>query len=105
MDNALKYTPEGGHVTLRCHAGEDAVQLSVVDDGPGIAPQWQVHVFERFARIPGSGGSGAGLGLAIVREIALAHGGQVWLEVPDTGRGLRVAVALPRGMDAGNADS
>lgn len=102
MDNALKYTPEGGHVTLCCHASADAVQLSVADDGPGIAPQWQAHVFERFARIPGSGGSGAGLGLAIVREIARAHGGRVGLEVPDTGRGLRVAVTLPRGAHAGD---
>jgi len=105
VDNAIKYTPEGGRVTLRCQWRDGLIHLSVADNGPGIAPEWQMRVFERFARIPGSRGSGAGLGLAIVREIAMAHGGRVWLETPSGGRGLVVCVVLDPGSSAGSSAS
>ena len=97
MDNALKYAPERGHVTLRCHADGEAAVLEVEDDGPGVPAALHEQVFERFARLPGSAGTGSGLGLAIVREIVRAHGGQVWLERGASGRGLKACVRLPRG--------
>ncbi|MCZ4306499.1 sensor histidine kinase [Zoogloeaceae bacterium G21618-S1] len=95
MDNALKYAPTGGRVSLHCtaHAGE--VQMTVEDDGPGIAPQERARVFTRFYRTPGSAGSGVGLGLAIVQEIVRAHRGRLELETPSAGTGLRVRVSLP----------
>ncbi|KAA3651515.1 MAG: sensor histidine kinase [Proteobacteria bacterium] len=95
MDNALKYAPAGGRVNLHCAPHADAVFLTVEDDGPGIAPDERERVFGRFYRTPGSAGSGIGLGLAIVREIVVAHRGSVTLETPASGRGLRVLVRLP----------
>jgi signal transduction histidine kinase len=53
------------------------VRFSVGDDGPGISPEHQEHIFERFYRIPGTNKSGAGLGLSIAREIVAAHGGEI----------------------------
>jgi two-component system sensor histidine kinase TctE len=76
IDNALRYTPTGGSVTIRVRA-EDEMEyalLEIEDTGPGIAPAEQAHVFERFYRILGSNVEGSGLGLAIVREIAQQHG-------------------------------
>lgn len=95
MDNALKYAPVDGWVSLHCtaHAGE--VLLTVEDDGPGIALQERTRVFNRFYRTPGSAGSGVGLGLAIVQEIVRAHRGRIELETPSVGTGLRVRVSLP----------
>jgi two-component system sensor histidine kinase TctE len=77
IDNALRYTPSGGSVTVRVRRdGLDAL-LEVEDTGPGIAPAERSHVFERFYRILGSGAPGSGLGLAIVREIAQQHGAEI----------------------------
>jgi two-component system sensor histidine kinase TctE len=77
IDNALRYTPAGGSVTVRVRRDGGAPMLEVEDTGPGIAPAERGRVFERFYRILGSGAAGSGLGLAIVREIALQHGAQV----------------------------
>jgi two-component system, OmpR family, sensor histidine kinase TctE len=77
IDNALRYTPAGGSVTVRVRRdGVDAL-LEVEDTGPGIAPGERAHVFQRFYRILGSGAPGSGLGLAIVREIAQQHGAEI----------------------------
>ncbi|TWI66112.1 two-component system sensor histidine kinase TctE [Pseudoduganella lurida] len=76
IDNALRYTPAGGSVTVRVRGGETTV-LEVEDTGPGIPPAERLHVFERFYRILGSSAEGSGLGLAIVREIAQQHGAEV----------------------------
>lgn len=95
VDNALKYAPTGGRVSLHCVQQGGAVLVTVEDDGPGIAEAERARVFNRFYRTPGSAGSGVGLGLAIVREIVLAHRGQIALETPASGRGLRVRVELP----------
>jgi two-component system sensor histidine kinase TctE len=75
LDNALRYSPAGGSVTVRVRVDEDAQHalLEVEDTGPGIAPTERTHVFERFYRILGSHMEGSGLGLAIVREIAQQH--------------------------------
>lgn len=79
IDNALRYTPEGGSVTVRVrtNAVEEQAIIEVEDTGPGIPPAERSHVFERFYRILGSNVEGSGLGLSIVREIAQQHGAQV----------------------------
>lgn len=75
VDNALNYTPAGGHATVRVYADEERqlAFLEVEDTGPGIASSEHAHIFDRFYRILGSNVEGSGLGLAIVREIAQQH--------------------------------
>ena len=77
IDNALRYTPAGGSVTVRIGSEAGQAILEVEDTGPGIAPHERGHVFERFYRILGNSAPGSGLGLAIVREIAQQHGAEV----------------------------
>lgn len=99
VDNAIKYTPQGGSVTLRCRtvfmgcAGPCAL-LEVEDDGPGIAESERARVLQRFYRLPGAEGEGSGLGLAIADEIARRHGGALRLLAGCGGRGLRAGVML-----------
>ena len=88
VDNAVRYTPAGGHVTVRTevtsnNSGSKNIVLSVMDDGPGIAANERERVFDRFYRVLGSDAEGSGLGLAIVREIAKSHGAQVILSGAD----------------------
>jgi two-component system, OmpR family, sensor histidine kinase TctE len=77
IDNALRYTPMGGSVTVRVRGSDGQAMLEVEDTGPGIAPTERHRVFERFYRILGSSQPGSGLGLAIVREIAGQHGADI----------------------------
>ncbi|MEW6762087.1 MAG: sensor histidine kinase N-terminal domain-containing protein [Pseudomonadota bacterium] len=77
IDNALRYTPLGGSVTVRVRRDGEQALLEVEDTGPGIAPAERAHVFERFYRILGTNVQGSGLGLAIVREIAQQHGAEI----------------------------
>jgi two-component system sensor histidine kinase TctE len=77
IDNALRYTPSGGSVTVRVRSDDESAILEVEDTGPGIPPVERPHVFERFYRILGSSADGSGLGLAIVREIARQHGAEI----------------------------
>lgn len=78
VDNAIRYTPAGGQVTVRCapRAGGGAL-LAVEDSGPGIPPELRERVFERFFRASGDTSDGCGLGLAIVRQIAEQHGARI----------------------------
>lgn len=78
IDNAMHHGPVGTHITVRV----GACWLEVQDDGPGIAPEHQAHVFERFYRAAPSGVNGSGLGLAIVQEIASQHGAVMHLTSP-----------------------
>jgi PAS domain S-box-containing protein len=94
VDNALKYTPVGGVVTVRLEANADAATLCVTDTGPGIAPSDLERVFERFYRAHSAPG-GTGLGLAIARKITEQHGGTIWLE-SEVGQGTKAFVRLPR---------
>ncbi len=95
LDNAIRYTPEGGGVTTVVEQGDDEVRLSVTDTGPGIAPEERDKVLDRFYRIVGSASSGAGLGLSIVNRIVEMHGAR--LELSDNGpHGLKVTVIFPR---------
>lgn len=95
VDNAVRYTPAHGTVTVRCRSEEGAGVLEVEDSGPGILPAQRASVFQRFVRldekIPGSG-----LGLAIVRDIALAHGAAITLDSGRDGAGLLAVVRFPR---------
>ena len=80
IDNAIRYTPPGGHITVGVRIDKDEAVLSVEDNGPGIEPQHRERVFERFYRILGSGQSGSGLGLSIVAEVAKRHHAALSLE-------------------------
>jgi len=99
IDNALRYTRPGGTVTVSVgravEDGRPKVRLAVEDNGPGIEESERERVFERFHRVLGTGTEGAGLGLAIVREIARAHGGRVELTAAAGDSGARFVVVLP----------
>lgn len=101
-DNALHYA-DGSAVEVTIDAHEGHVAISVLDSGPGIAPEDRELVFERFYRIKERAGrsSGSGLGLAIVREIVTASGGTIELANNPRGRGLLVIVSLPRVAERG----
>lgn len=96
IDNAVRYTQPGGQVTVRVTREPPGVVLSVEDNGPGIPETERARVFERFYRVLGTGAEGCGLGLAIVREIALAHGGDVSLAGSANDTGTRVRVVFPK---------
>ena len=95
LDNALRYTPEGGTVTVSCGQLASAAWLSVEDSGKGIASEERDKVFERFYQPPGSLSDGNGLGLAIVREIARQHRGTVAAQQSARLGGAQLAVTLP----------
>jgi len=95
MDNALKYTPSGGRVTVRCGYDAGRPFLEVEDNGPGIPESERPRVLERFYRIPGSPPGGCGLGLAIVAEIAKQHDARLSLESGAEGRGVKINLLFP----------
>ena len=83
LDNAIKYTHAGGHVTIRATEKDDVIETVVADDGPGIGPEHLPHIFERFYRVDKARSrelGGTGLGLSIVKHIIQSHGGRVWAE-------------------------
>src|SRR5439155_7812998 len=79
VENALVHTPAGTRIRIRTASANGAAQLSVEDDGPGIATEQRTHVFQRFYRVDGTQASGSGLGLAIARELAELMGGTLEL--------------------------
>ena len=86
VDNALRYTPEQGTVTVHCRATAQGALFAVEDSGPGIAPEKRARVFQRFVRLD-EHSSGSGLGLAIVQEIAAVHGAVVNVDGGPGGKG------------------
>jgi heavy metal sensor kinase len=97
LDNAIKYTPEGGKIRLSVHTRDNKAVLEVEDNGIGIPAGAQAHIFERFFRVDKARSrelGGAGLGLSIVKSICAAHGGQVDVRSAD-GQGSRFTVELP----------
>jgi two-component system sensor histidine kinase TctE len=95
VDNAVKYTPQGGTVTIRCGLREGNAFVEVEDDGPGVLPAERQRVLERFYRVRGTEGEGNGLGLAIADEIARVHRSQLELQPGAGGSGLKVTLPLP----------
>jgi two-component system phosphate regulon sensor histidine kinase PhoR len=98
MDNALKYTPAGGTVTLSARVDGDLVAVTVADSGLGIAAQHLPRIFERFYRVDPSRSrvqGGTGLGLSIVKHIATSHGGRVEVQSVE-GRGSEFTLLIPR---------
>jgi len=96
LDNALKHTPSGGEVSIIARLPyPNFVEIAVTDTGPGIPGEQLRHVFERFFRAdPSAGKAGAGLGLAIARQIVLAHGGDIMAK-STLGQGTEFRVKLP----------
>ena len=98
LDNALKYTPEGGKVTLMARHVDGQIVVIVEDTGIGIEPEDRVRIFERFYRVDKARSrelGGTGLGLAIVKHTVLGHGGEISVESAP-GRGSRFRMRLPR---------
>jgi len=94
VDNAVRYTPEGGRVDVLVNSSGPDALLEVADTGPGISTEERGRVFDRFYRGAGVEQPGSGLGLAIVKRVAERHGGSVTLADGEGGRGLRVTVRL-----------
>jgi two-component system sensor histidine kinase TctE len=95
IDNAINYTPAGGHITVRVTTDDDKPSLEVEDNGCGIHEDEREQVFERFYRSAGGSPEGCGLGLAIVREIAQGHGATATILSGANHRGTRVVIAFP----------
>jgi two-component system OmpR family sensor kinase len=98
VDNAVRYTPPGGRVDVSVERSATVpaqALVRVVDNGPGIALEERERVFDRFYRRPGTAAPGSGLGMAIVKAIAQAHGAAVVLDSGESGRGLIVTVSFP----------
>jgi signal transduction histidine kinase len=116
-ENALKYTPKGGHVTLVAdlhfwerriaavsvsterradeeEEGANGVRFSVTDNGPGIPSEYHQEIFEDYFQVPGSASGGMGLGLAIARKIVSAHKGKIWVE-SRMGQGTAFHLVIP----------
>ena len=96
IDNAVKYSPTGQAVRISAYSLGDKVQVDVVDEGPGIAPEHQKLIFEKFGRVSGNGtgAPGTGLGLFIARSIAEAHGGALVVR-SSPARGATFTLTLP----------
>jgi two-component system, OmpR family, sensor histidine kinase QseC len=98
VDNALRYTPEGGRCEISCRPIEPApgaprlVRLRVADNGPGVPPTERERIFDRFYRVPGAGGRGSGIGLSLVSRIAQLHGGVIGMGDGLEGRGFSIWV-------------
>jgi two-component system sensor histidine kinase TctE len=90
LDNAIRYTPQNGSVTVRIEVVKGQIEVVIEDNGPGISSQYRDKVFERFFRIDNTDSNGSGLGLAIVRELADHINAQVRLADTFSGNGLAV---------------
>jgi heavy metal sensor kinase len=97
LDNAIRYTPPGGRITLSCTSDQGEVAVRLSDTGPGIAPEHLPQLFDRFYRVDrgrNRAQGGSGLGLAIAQTIAQAHGGRIAVE-SSVGQGSTFVVILP----------
>jgi PAS domain S-box-containing protein len=106
ISNAVKYAPEGGRVSVELNLSDDKYELNVEDEGIGMDEGQLVHVFDRFYRADSSDTAvqGVGLGMSIVRNIVLAHLGDIQIE-SQLGRGTRVTVSLPKSPPEGQLKS
>ncbi|MGB5235160.1 MAG: ATP-binding protein, partial [Candidatus Macondimonas sp.] len=97
LDNAIRYTPQGGCIDVSIQADGPHWLLVIEDNGPGIPEGLRQRAWERFFRPPGLDEPGSGLGLSIVRQVVDLHRGKASLATGADGRGLRVEIRLPRG--------
>jgi two-component system, NtrC family, sensor histidine kinase KinB len=88
IGNAVRHSPKGGRILVRARPQSGFVRFEIEDQGPGIPPEYQQRIFEKFFRMPGTKGEGIGLGLYISREIVAAHGGQMGVD-SEAGHGSR----------------
>jgi signal transduction histidine kinase/DNA-binding NarL/FixJ family response regulator len=103
VGNAVKFTPEGGSVTLAAAAAEQEVRFSVADTGPGIPPEQVPHIFGAFWQARHADRRGLGLGLSIARGLVEAHGGRIWVE-SEPGHGSTFVFTLPLASVGATAD-
>jgi two-component system phosphate regulon sensor histidine kinase PhoR len=99
LDNAVKYSPQGGQVTVRLQEQENMYLISVIDQGIGVNPEHYEHIFERFYRVSNASTrqySGVGLGLFVAKAIVTKHGGNIWLSENKGIGGTTFYVTLPR---------
>jgi two-component system phosphate regulon sensor histidine kinase PhoR len=98
LDNAIKYSPEGGLIVIRGEARPQDVVIDIADQGMGISPENMIPLFEKYFRVIPSDDyhvPGSGLGLPIARSIVEAHGGRIWIESRE-GQGTTLSFSLPR---------
>lgn len=97
LNNALKYSPDGGQITVRIEDNLDSVIFTVIDQGLGISKADQEHLFKRFYRVDKARSraqGGSGLGLAISKEVIELHGGTIWVNSVE-GQGSQFSFELP----------
>ncbi len=104
LGNAVKFTQDGGRVQLRIGLGKDAVDIAVIDNGPGIAREDLAHIFDRYWQLAPGQRRSSGLGLYIARGIVDAHRGRIWAE-SQLGHGTAFRVTLPTGGDRLDPDA
>lgn len=106
ISNAIKYSPEGGTITCMLKIQKERIVISVKDEGVGIPKENIAHVFDRFYRVDKARSrnlGGTGLGLAIAKEIAVAHGGNIWVS-SEWGKGTTFSFTLPYNSDGGDGN-
>ncbi len=95
VDNAIRYTPEGGKVDVTLSKDGNSLVLDVKDNGPGIPPEEREKIFERFYRIAGNEVQGSGLGLAIVKQIIERHDSVIDISAGENGMGAVFSIKFP----------
>ena len=101
IENAVKYSPEGGRITLASHLAADELWVSVQDQGMGIPPGEQKNIFERFQQLESGykrSGGGLGIGLSLSSKLVDLHGGRIWVE-SEKGAGSKFVFSLPLNPD------
>jgi two-component system phosphate regulon sensor histidine kinase PhoR len=107
LANAVKYSPDGGEVSVDARDDGDNIILTVTDSGLGVPPEHREVIFERFQMIDDDTRKtikGTGIGLYLVRHLSRAHGGDVWLDWSEPGKGSRFAIRLPKRQPAKGQD-
>jgi len=103
LENAIKYSPDGGQITVRCEVDSKRVTVSIADQGQGIPPEYLERVFDRFFQVDSANTrkmGGSGLGLAIAKGIVQAHDGAIWAEAtPGQGSVFRFTLPIVKELD------